>query len=217
MTTAAETFLRRFIPPSMKGPGWDLSVGVVGTSEQANWDLAADVEDQLFEATSEGKYLDRLGSRSGVRRPAAVGMVDDSFRALLSVINASQLTPDAMLSVLEVFYGLDSTHASITAEPETYPIADGITLTFRFDSKHDVTVVFDGADYPDDATALEICATLNRVFQQAGVNGLALPWTDQSVGVPAVRVYTGTPGLSGSVECLGGRCCRYLSDVISTM
>lgn len=205
MTTSAETFLRKAIPPSMRGPGWDLILGVIGTSEQANWDLAADVEGQLFEATAEGKYLDRRGARSGIRRPAGIGIQDEDFRSLLSVLNASQLTPDAMLGVLEVFYGLDRTHAySMSGNGETFPIGGTITLLFRFDGKTSVTISLNSNDYPDDATAMEVCASMNRQFMQAGANAIALPWVDQTGNSIFIRVYTGTPGLGGSVECLGG-------------
>lgn len=189
----------------MQGPGWTLSVGVVGTSEQANWDLADAVEDQLFEATAQGKYLDRLGSRAGVERPVGVGMTDDDFRNLLSAVNASQLTPDALLSVLEVFYGLDYTHAQVqSAQPAPFTIVDQSTLTFQFDNDQIVNCTFSAADYPAAATAAEVSATLNRAFIQAQQEALALPWTDQLTGNTYVRVYTGTPGLGGTVEVLGG-------------
>jgi hypothetical protein len=207
VTTAAETFLRKSIPPSMRGPAWDLAIGVVGTSEQANWDLAQDIEDQLFEATAAGKYLDRLGSRSGVRRPQGVGMTDEDFRALLVAINASQLTPDAMFALLEVFYGLDATHASVTSGTSgPFSITDQSTLTFRFDGKRPVTVVFSASDYPaGTGRTLEVAAAINRAFAQNDINALALPYLDPAGGVNLfLRVYTGTPGLDGSAEVLGG-------------
>jgi hypothetical protein len=141
MTTAAETFLRKAIPSaSMHGPGWDLLLAVVGTTEQKNWDLAEAVEKQLFEATAVGKYLERLGSRSGIEKPKRVGMQDDSFRDLLVAMGASQVTPESFLAVLEVYYGLQATHANVvSAAAEPFNLADGVTLDLMVDGVDQVT------------------------------------------------------------------------------
>jgi hypothetical protein len=202
----AEQFLRREIPPSMKGPVWDAFIAALGVGEQLAWDNAPSVARQMFLATAAGIWLDRRAAGLGLQRPNDVGMPDEAFRQYAIQIASQQQTIPAILEALKVFYGIEAVQAGIAAGVETYVLADGYSLTLTFDNVQAITVTFKAADFANiaTATAQEVVGVLNREFYRSGVNALAIVSADPTTGKNLFTIYTGTLGGRGSIQAAAG-------------
>lgn len=204
----ALTTLRAHVPPSMKGTVWTQLLATLGDEEQFAWDQAAAVYDQLFLVSAEGKYLDqRASEEGGYTRPELVGFTDDVFRDLVIQLSTRQLTLNAFLRILEIYFGLDVVRAHVrTTAAEPFNIPDGSEQVFNVDGIGPFTVVLHAADFTNaaQATAIETAIALNRGFATVGVKVLALPFADFQTGLTYLTVYTNSRGLKGSIEAVSG-------------
>lgn len=202
----AEQFLRREIPPSMKGNVWSCLIAGLAVGEQVAWDNAPSVERQMFLATAAGQWLDRRAAGLGLERPSGVGMPDDAFRDYSIQVSSRQLTIPAILEALKVFYGTEAVQASAQSNAESFVLVDGQSLTITFDNVQIITVTFRVADFANISLALaqEVAGVLNREFLMQGVNAEALVVPDPSTGLAVVRIHTGTLGARGSVQVAPG-------------
>lgn len=203
-----ENILRKFLNPALVGPGWDSMISALSVADQRNADNARLAFDQLFLATASGAYLDRRASDEGIHRPKGVNMSDDLFRQLALTQRNGKLTQKALLDVLEIFYGRDTTRASSdTGTTEAYPLQDGDELVILFEERNTITVTFERSHFSriGAATAEEVAAAITRACRDAGNQGFAVSFADTISGLNRVRIYSGTLGLTSSVRIIGGR------------
>lgn len=205
---SAEATIRKHLPPSLAGRAWNALIAALAVGDKLNWDNAELAFDQLFKSSASGLYLDRNASDDGLQRPAGVGMPDDLFRQLAIKTTASKLTPEVLLEIMEIFYGSDSIRASATSGlAEPLVLADGDSLELLLDGQVPVTVSFAQADFTriNQASAEETAAAITRALRLAGTQAFAISFTDPATNTVKVRIYSGSLGLSSSVQITGGR------------
>jgi len=78
-------------------------------------DIAYSAFDQLFVSSASRPDPFQRGSDFGVQYPASVGPSDSLFRKLVIKTTANKLVHEALLEILEIFDGEDSTRANITS------------------------------------------------------------------------------------------------------
>lgn len=205
--------LRKFLSPAMKGPGFNSLLAGLATGDATNWTNAKLAFNQLFLSTAKGIFLDRRAGEQGYRRPSALAMPDDLFRQLSITSKASKLTQNAILEVLEVYYGSDTIRASITStEAQPYALEDGDDLQLVIDEREFVTVVIRRGEFAriGQASAVEVAAAITRDLRSAKSQAYAVARRDEVTGLTHVRVYSGRLGIASSVRVLGGRTQRRL-------
>ena len=205
--TAEET-LRNLLNPALQGPAWDALIAALATGDQYIWNMAAAAFDQLYPCSARGKFLDKRMNDLGIVRPVDIGMSDDIFSEYGVNINAEKLSQQAILNVLEVFYGVDAVRAhSTTVLFAPFVLADQDELQLTIDGKYDYIVLFNSSDFVNiaTATAIEVALAITRSFRKQGdLRSFALP-DFSSDGNSYVKVYSGALGLGGSVRVTGGR------------
>lgn len=157
--------------------------------------------DQYFLSSANEKYLTIRARDNGVVRPSKLGIDDELFRTLaINTINR-KLTYSAMLSILEIMYGVDSVHAfSETGVAGPYVIFDQGTLDILIDGVQSFQFVSSWGDYqlPLRATAQELSSALNFEFQKNNVKAFS------TVARGKVRIYSKTMGVGSSISIQGG-------------
>jgi len=209
----ATAVLRKFVNPSLVGPGWDALIAAIATGDQTNWDNALAAFDQLFLSSASGKYLERAAANFGEVKPASVGMDDPTFRQLAVTKKNKKLTQEAFLEVLEIFYGPEAVRGvSTSTGAEPFALVDQDTLVLLLDEKLTVNVTIDRTHYTSiaAASALEVSGEINRALSEAGSNAYAVAYVDPTTRGTYVRIYSGSRGLSSSVRVLGGSAQRWL-------
>lgn len=176
-------------------------LAALAAGDQVNWDNARSAFDQLYISTARGVYLDKRAGEQGYRRPGDVGMSDELFRQLAIVSKTSKLTQDALLQVLEVYYGRDTVRAravSVGASP--FVLADEDDLQLLLDGREEITVTFHQEDFSKIwlATGLEAAIVITRALRKAGSHAFAVSDGDH------ITIYSGRLGLGSSIEVLGG-------------
>lgn len=207
VTDTAADRLRRHLNPVLKGKFIDAAIEALATGDQHNTDNARKAFDQLFLSSASGSYLTERAGDQGVQRPADLGMTDSRFRdyALRSGV---KLTEESLLELLEVFYGTDSVMGYVqSAAAEPFFVYDGDDLTVLVDGTTTVKTTFITADFQTAgaASAVEVVAALNRSFRLNGVAAYAIPYVDAETGYVFVRIYSGSRGLSSSIQVRGGK------------
>lgn len=205
--TAFDT-LRKFFNPALKGPAWDALLKACADNQQVDWDNAQAAFQQLFLTRAEGKCLLQRAADRGVYKPANVGMSDDIFRQFALTVSNRKLTEEAILEVLEVFYGSDAIRASdISGAVEPYALQEGDDLIVVLDESVTVTATFLTSDFAraGQAQAVEVAAALTRAFSYYGTKAFALPIVDVTSGTTRVRIYSPSRGLKSSVRTIGGK------------
>ncbi len=199
--------LRKHFNPALKGPNWDSLLAALAAGDVTNWNNAKLAFNQLFVATASGAYLDKRASDQGVRRPPAIAMPDDLFRDLVIVSKTSKLTQDAILEMLEVFYGPDAVRATITTKySEMWNLEDGDDLILFIDERDIVTISFSRKAFArmGTVTAVEVATSITQQLRNAGFTAFAVPYVDDT-GAYHVRIYSGRLGISSSIRVIGGR------------
>jgi hypothetical protein len=203
----SESILRKHLNPAFKGAAWDALVAAMATGDAFLTKIAKLAYDQLFTSTASGKYLDRKAANSGVVRPLNIGMTDDVFRQYAIKTTAAKLTPQVVLDVLEVFYGSQSVRAWADSASETYAMEEGDELDIVVDGVKTVKVVFAASDFqvPSKAKAIEVAAVINRYFDKLDCKAFAINLTNPQTGLDAVRLFSGTLGLTSTIQVVGGK------------
>lgn len=207
VTETAEQVLRRFINPKLKGKVWNALIAALATGEQANWDNAALAFDQLYLMSASGKYLRQRGSDYGVGDPKNVGLSDDLYRKYVNQIINRQLTLNALNELIEVFYGVDGTHASIISTiSENFSINDGDDLLLKVNNSDAVSIVFSDDDFQDisSVSAMELSLVFNINFDLLFINALAVPYLDPETGLIYIKLISTEIGTKSSIEVIGG-------------
>jgi len=199
--------LRRYLNPALKGRGWNSMLAGLAAGDQHNWDNARLAFSQLFLSSASGIYLDRRASDEGIERPKGVNMADHLFRKLAITQKTRKLTQEAILEVLEVFYGRDATRAFSDSAAETFALHDDDDLVILVDERQTVTVVFEREHFSriGMATAEEVAANITRVLRDFGSRAFAVAVTNPATDEKRVRIYSGSLGLTSSIRIIGGR------------
>lgn len=206
----AEEIIRKHLSPGIAQweKGWSSLIAALAVGDDINHDLAPKVFDQLYVSTSSGIYLDRRASDRGVLRPEDVGIGDEIFRRLTIKTTTKKVVTQAILEILEVYYGTDSTRAHLTSDlAEPFNIQDGWTLTLSINGEDEVTVPFVAADFAQmsQAKAAEVAAVITRWLKTNGSQAYAIEFIDPDTGSKRVVIYSGALGLESSVQVTGGR------------
>lgn len=205
--------LRKLFNPALKGPEFEALLCALAVGDRINWTNARLAMDQLTLAGASGAYLDKRASDIGQKKPTNVGMSDDLFRRLAIVTNSEKLTQEAILDILEVFYGKDAVSAEITSDvSEVYRLQDLDDLRFLLDESEDITVIFKREEFArlGEATAVEVAAAITRACINVKSQGYAVAVTDTTTGLNKVKIYSAKAGLSSSVRIIGGKAQRVL-------
>lgn len=205
----AEEIIRKHLSPGLKqhAPGWSALIAGLSVGDQTNFDNAENAFDQLYKSTATGIYLDRRSADDGIVRPDSVGIGDDVFRRLSIKTTTKKVITQALLEILEVYYGTDSTRAHLAPDlGEPYNIQDGWTLILAIDGDPAVTVPFAAEDFSQvsQAKAAEVAAVITRWLRSNGSTAYALEFIDPDTGVKKPIIYSGALGLDSSVQVLGG-------------
>jgi hypothetical protein len=197
--------LRRFLSPQFKNKrGWDALLAAIADGDTHARDNAIKAFNQLFLSSASGDYLLQRAADQGVQYPENVAMSDSLFRELALLMSNNRLVQEALLEILEVFYGPDSTRARLESAAAPYALAQGDTLVFKFDDRATVEVLFESQDFMSisAATAAEVAGVLSRAFRNAGQGAYANAVVID--GVDKVVVYSNSIGLLGSIQVTGG-------------
>lgn len=203
----ASHIIRKHLPSTFAGPAWDAVIEALATGDATNWENAQAAFDQLFVSTASGKYLDRKASDGGVSRPNYIGISDDSFRQYTIRTSADKLTPQAVLQVLETFYGTDAVRAHTVAEnTEPYRFEEEDSLFISVNGARPAEIVFRKPDFQQigKATAIEVAAALNRQFRSLKIPAIATTKQDPESLKSTVSIYSNTAGLGSSIAVFGG-------------
>lgn len=204
---SAESIIRKHLNPALKGKAWNALIAALSVGDRLNWDNAKKAFNQLFKSTAEGLFLDRKAGDDGIARPKNIGMPDDLFRQLAIKLTSEKLTQEALLEIIEIFYGSDAVRANITTEiDEPYELSDGQTLSILIDGTDEFTCTFKDNDFTNisEATALEVATVLNKLFKLLKSKAFALTSKDPVSGISRVKIYSGSLGLSSSIKVTGG-------------
>jgi hypothetical protein len=198
--------LRRWLPPQYRyKTAWEALIAALDYADTYVRENAYNAFDQLFLSSAIRPYLFQRAADYGIQYPSQVGMSDNLFRKLAIKSTAKKLVHQALLEILEVFYGEDSTRAVVMAGlNEPYNLRTGDTISFLFDDRKTVTVTFNAEDFSNigEATSGEVAAVMTRVFTTAGLAAYASAASNSPGYV--VKVYSGALGLLGSVQVTGG-------------
>lgn len=198
--------LRRFLPPLFRNkPGWEALLAAIAAGDQGVRDSVISAFSQLFLSSASGNYLIERAADQGVQYPETAGISEEVFRKLAILLSNERQIQQALLGVLEAFYGFDSTHARIESTLSgPFSFAVGDTLTIVVDDREEVTIEAKEEDYDSisAATPTEVAAVMTRAFRDAGSSAFAVAAIVD--GVERVVVYSGSIGLLGSLKVTGG-------------
>jgi hypothetical protein len=189
-------------------PNWSALIEGLSAGDQINFDNAKNAFRQLFISGADGVYLDRRAADQGVLRPSSVGLIDELFRKLVIKLKNKKLVTQALLEVLEIFYGTDATRAHATSDiAQPYNISTNDILKVKIDGGGEIVIQFEQDDFalPTAASAREVAASITRWLLFNKSNGYALPYFDPQSNSTKVRIYSGALGIRSSVEITGGR------------
>ncbi len=205
----AEGIFRKHFNPGIQmfEPGWNALIGAISAGDQINFDNGKAAINQLWIHSASGIYLDRRAADQGVVKPDSIGISDEVFRRLTIKTTTKKVVTQSLLEAMEVFYGTDSTRASLTSVDGPYALEEGWTLLLSLDGESTITVPFVAEDFTDigEATAQEVAAVITRWLNLNSNQAYALAVTNALTGGTGVRVYSGALGLRSSVQCLGGQ------------
>ena len=201
----AADIIRRFLPPAYRNkPGWEAMIAALAAGDSTVQDTAYKAFNQLFLSTASAGYLVERAADQGVQYPAAAGITEESFRKLALLLSNTRQIQQALLGILEVFYGYNSTRAHLVSAAGPFSLASGDSIAFVLDDRATVTVIIQSADFDNltTATPVEVAAVISRAFRDAKSEAFAVAQTID--GLDKVVVYSGAPGLLGSLKVTGG-------------
>lgn len=206
--TTQET-LRKFLNPAITGKFANALLGALAAGDDANVQLTAAVQDQLFIATATGQYLETLFAQLGVVKPPQTGIDDDTFRNLGVTITNNKLVTNVFLQILEDFYGQDATAANVNSTSfQPFNLKDQEQLVLLVDNNPTPLVItFQTAEFESisAATAQEVCSAISDQSFDQGYTITAAPYTDNVTGHTFIQLFSGTLGPKGSITVIGGQ------------
>jgi hypothetical protein len=200
--------LRALLNRAIKGKFTNALLESLAVGDEFNEQNILAMKDNLFVATAERRFLDKLLASMGVIRPPGVGIDDDSFRNLAISTTNNQLVSNIFLEVLELFYGEDAVKANVLANgEETYQLTDGMDLYIKQDGKDiPLRVEFSANDFENiaQAKAIEIASIISREAVKGGYTLYATDYLDAGAGKTYLQLYSGTKGPKSAISVVGG-------------
>lgn len=206
-----ESIIHKHTNPALKtrtNKIWQGVVAALATGDKTNWDNAQAAFNQLFKISASGLYLDRRSANDGVVRPQGIGMSDDTFRKLSILLTNKRVTQEALLEILEIFYGVDALHAyAETSLIEPFVLNDQDDLQVLLDERDVAPITFLTGSFAQigNAKAIEVAAAITAGLRAANNNGYALAFYDPTVNANRVRIYSPSRGLSSAIRITGGK------------
>lgn len=200
--------LRSLLNKAIKGKFTNAFLSAIAVGDTFNEQNIVALKDNLFVATAEKRFLDKLLASNGIIRPPGVGIDDDSFRNLAISATNNQLVASIFLEVLELFYGEDAVKANVlSGRFEPYPLVDGMDIFIKQDGiDTPLRVEFKTADFQNiaQATSIEVASIISREAVQAGYTLYAADFLDAAAGKTYVQLFSGTRGPTSSISITGG-------------
>lgn len=200
--------LRAFLNRAIKGKFTNALINAVAEGDNFNESNVLAMKDNIFIATAEKRFLDKLLAGKGVIRPPGVGIDDNSIRDLAISSTNNQLVTSIFLQVLELFYGEDAVKANVLAGiEETYQLEDGMDLFILQDGiDTPLRVEFSAQDFQNIAAAkaIEIASIISRESVKAGYTLYATDFLDAGVNKTYLQLFSGTRGPTSSITVVGG-------------
>lgn len=200
--------LRAFLNRSIKGKFTNATLEALAEGDNFNVNNVLALKDNLFVATAERRFLDKVVARMGVIRPAGVGIDDDNFRKMAVSSTHNQLVPNVFLEILELFYGEDAVKANVLAgSEETYALEHGMDIYIKQDGKDlPLRVEFKAQDFQNinQAKAIEIATIISRESLKGGYTIYATDYLDAAANKIYLQLFSGTRGPKSSITVVGG-------------
>lgn len=204
----AESVLRKFLNPALRGKNWDAIISGISVGEQINWDNARLAFNQLFISSASGVYLERKGAENGAPVPVNFGISDELYRQYILDFKNNKLTQKDFSQLLETFYGPDCTRAFIKSQQkEPFIINNADDLDILIDENQLIKVIFNANQFSNlnKATALEVAAVINKEFEDNNVTAYAISYIDPKFQATKVKIYSGSLGVSSAIRVVGGK------------
>lgn len=198
--------LRKYLNPYVKGKAVDavLTALATGSSSYLVNNVRA-VNDMMYIATAQGRYLDGLLAPY-TTRPPAIGLSDDIYRTIgIEVKNRKQIR-DLINNILNAIFGDEYVRASSPARAfEPYNLQDGDILTINFDDHITVPIQFKTSEFQNIAAAKaqEVADAITKTLRTLGYTGTAIAKDDGNGEY--TEILSDTIGPASSVTVLGGR------------
>ncbi|MCC7443183.1 MAG: hypothetical protein IT285_16240 [Bdellovibrionales bacterium] len=198
--------LRSYLNPYFRGRGHEDVLRVLAASSSSYLvNNVSAISDQLYMASASGRYLDERAADSGLIRPPAVGLSDETFREIgIEVVNRKQVR-DLVHNLLDKIFGPEYVRAtSASGALEPYQLQDGDTLLLQFDDGDVAEVRFSTSQFQSIAAAKaqEVADAITRGLRALGRTGSAFA-RDDGLG-PRVVLMSDTLGPSSTVTVRGG-------------
>ena len=203
----SQTFLRQNLNPAIGGKFTNALLSALASGDDTNQANILAAKDQLFIMTASGQYLEALMAQLGIIKPAGTGIDDDTFRQMGIQITANKLVSNIFLDVLETFYGSDAVRANVlSGNPETYALADGMTLNILVDvNPIPLVVTFQSSDFNNIgvATAEEVANVISRTAFDSNYSLTSFSFKNLN-NENYVQLFSGTRGPKSSITVVGG-------------
>lgn len=200
--------IRALLNKAIKGKFTNAMIDAIAVGDNFNEQNIVALKDNLFIATAEKRYLDKLLAASGVIRPPGVGIDDNSFREVAISSTNNQLVSNIFLEVLELFYGEDAVKANVLAGlEEFYQLEDGMDIFIKQDGiETPLRVEFHAEDFQNiaQAKAIELASIISREAVKAGYTLYATDFLDAAAGKTYLQLFSGTRGPLSSIAVTGG-------------
>lgn len=85
-----------------------------------------EAKEQLYVATADGAFLDRLAANCGITRPSSLYLDDETFRQIIPILcHGSVITKGGLSALIDALFGKDAQRAHCTSlNPETYRMVE---------------------------------------------------------------------------------------------
>lgn len=200
--------LRKYLNPTLKGQFVDALLKAIAKGDSFNDFNVLALKDNLFLATAEKKYLDKLLAGIGFTRPVGVGIDDASVRNIAIATTNTKTVANVLLQVLELFYGDDAVKAHIMSDfTEPFALINGDVLLIQQDGfDNPLRVEFKANDFDNIAAAkaVEVAAVISKTALQSGYTLYADTYLDAVTNQTHVRIFSGTRGSKSSIQVIGG-------------
>lgn len=205
-TDRPQDVLRKHLPSTFRGRVWDALLEALATGDAYVRDTIQSAFDQLFVTSASGIYLTRRAADRGVAKPVNIGISDALFRKLSIATSTNKLTEQALLDILEIYYGVDAIRAFVDSVAGPFQLSDGDTLRVSLDGAAAIEIVLTTEDFADisAASVTEVAIALSRAFRLRGLFAYAIRHVDVDTGEERIRIYSGSPGLLSSITVAGG-------------
>lgn len=178
---------------------WYALIYAMAMSDDSTEMNIEEAKKQLFVATAEGKYLEKLANSFGVAKPQGLGMTDVDFRQLIPNLSLKpKVIRKSFYETADIFWGPLYSRANIKANnfaPYNVSVGDELLVSINNGELQKVKAL------PGDilANGLATAEELKKIFSRikgATTEILVNSLTNSNY----MNIRTNTPGSTGSVE-----------------